>query len=495
MRSMKRTALSLLLALILCLSLAALPVLAETGAEEAAQSLNAMGLFAGVGNDEEGNPIFDLDRPATRLEALVMLIRLLGKEEEALACTAEHPFTDIPWGDRYVAYAYEQKLTNGMGETWFGAETEASAQMYLTFILRALGYKDTGDVVDFSYDNAVSYAEEKGLATAYEGEFDRGDIVLVSVDALDQPLKDSETTLIASLVEAGAVDAAAAAEQGFEVEVPEEPAEEPGITSEQGTKGLILTVTNQAGLVEAMNQTAPVEAVNIVESFTVSEDSGVSYEGDKLENYANVVVTVAEDVTLTVVKDGQLGVYWFTYEGDWETGTLPNGQFINNGTLVVEKDGWINGEFTENSGTVLVKDGGQCQTMPNLNTGTVTVETGGSYRTTQGQEAVNEGTVTIAEGANMVARFGSSIVNRGTLTVDGLLSIGYVYFDNIDGEPHEEVWLRNSGTLTGTGTARVYDALAEGDESENADRMLELMQEALGADTTLTLTVGVDTGV
>lgn len=356
--------------------------------------------------------------------------------------------------------------------------------MYLTFVLRALGYKD-GE--DFEYKTAWEKTDELGVtAGEYNAEnnktFDRGDMVCVSDSALEAEYKGEDSTLLEKLAKAGAVT------------LPEP--EEPGITVTQGADGLVIEVTNQAGLTEALDQTEKVAEINITEDLTVSEDSGVSYEGEKLEIYADVVMTVAEGVTITVVENGQIGVYWFSYEGDWETGTLPNGKFINKGTIVLEKEGWLNGEFTENSGTVLVKDGGQCQTMPNLNTGTVTVEPGGSYRTTQGQQAVNEGMITIAQGANMVSRFGSTIDNRGSLTVDGLLSVGFVYFEpQGEGmEGHEEFWFRNSGTLSGSGIVRVYDAFNEDGESEYDERMLELMREQLG-ETTLTVLVGVGTGV
>ena len=59
-------------------------VLAAKGpAEEAAQSLYEMGLFRGTGTEADGSPRFDLDRTLTRHEAAVMLVRLLGREQDA----------------------------------------------------------------------------------------------------------------------------------------------------------------------------------------------------------------------------------------------------------------------------------------------------------------------------------------------------------------------------------------------------------------------------
>ena len=59
-----------------------------------ASSLKTLGLFRG--SDTAYGEGFDLEKAPTRMEALIMLIRLLGEEKEALACTAPFPFTDIP---------------------------------------------------------------------------------------------------------------------------------------------------------------------------------------------------------------------------------------------------------------------------------------------------------------------------------------------------------------------------------------------------------------
>ena len=141
--------------------LAILPAAADAGRDVAyeeslAADLKQLGLFKGV---SETN--FDLKRAPTRLEALVMLIRILGKEQDALNETREHPFTDVPaWADAYVGYAYENGLTKGMSATKFGSG-DAGAGTYLTFVLRALGYSDT-DGADFTWDNPYGLARRIG---------------------------------------------------------------------------------------------------------------------------------------------------------------------------------------------------------------------------------------------------------------------------------------------------------------------------------------------
>ena len=71
------------------------------------RALEHMGLFLGT------NTGFQLESTADRAQGLIMFLRLLGLEDEALAYTGSCPFTDVKdhWAERYVAYGYSQGLT------------------------------------------------------------------------------------------------------------------------------------------------------------------------------------------------------------------------------------------------------------------------------------------------------------------------------------------------------------------------------------------------
>ena len=119
---------------------------ANDDAAEAANVLYELGLFQGTGTDADGKPVFDLGRAPTRHEAVTMLVRILGKEEEAKSGTWDIPFTDVSdWAKPYVGYAYANGLTSGTSATTFGGDVTVSATQYLTFILRALGYDSSTD--------------------------------------------------------------------------------------------------------------------------------------------------------------------------------------------------------------------------------------------------------------------------------------------------------------------------------------------------------------
>ncbi len=163
-----------------------------------ADDLKALGLFRGASDTD-----YALDRAPTRTEAVVMLLRILGRENEILSSDFSHPFTDVPeWADPYIGYAYTTGLSQGVSETEFGSGN-ASAAMYLTLVLRSLGYSDA-DGEDFTWDNPYTLSEELGiLQERVDTEnFLRGDVVTISHAALSAKFNGSEETLSDRLIAA-----------------------------------------------------------------------------------------------------------------------------------------------------------------------------------------------------------------------------------------------------------------------------------------------------
>ena len=179
-----------------------LEVSAEVDYNSAADALNVMGLFRG---DSSG---YSLERSATRTEGLVMFIRLLGEEDEALAFVGEHPFTDVDtWADCYVAYAYAKGYTKGISETLFGAANPIGAADYMTFLMRAMGYVEN---TDFAWKTAVDDAVDLGIINAAEAgiiiqSFLRCHVAYVSYYALYGKIAGERTTLLQKLVDNGSV--------------------------------------------------------------------------------------------------------------------------------------------------------------------------------------------------------------------------------------------------------------------------------------------------
>ena len=174
-----------------------------------ADALNQMGLFKGT---ETG---YQLDRAPTRGEAATMLVRLLGKETEALEKNYQTPFTDVQdWAKPYVGWLYENKLTSGTSETTYSTNSVCTAQMYSTFLLRTLGYSDTATNPDFTYANAIEKKKKKGvidIGNCDEDNFLRDHVVAMSYTALATEPKDAKyDNLLDKLVADGAIDSAKA---------------------------------------------------------------------------------------------------------------------------------------------------------------------------------------------------------------------------------------------------------------------------------------------
>lgn len=170
----------------------------------ALKSLNLFrGSFTGYGQG------FDLELVPTRLQALIMFIRVLGEEEQALAWTGTTHFTDISRGsdaEKYVGYAYEKGYTNGYSATQFKPGNPVNAGQYTEFVLRALGYSSAANT-DLS--DTMERAEVAGLLTAGETarlrteKFLRADLVYISYYALYARLPDSRDTLADALMDKG----------------------------------------------------------------------------------------------------------------------------------------------------------------------------------------------------------------------------------------------------------------------------------------------------
>lgn len=163
-----------------------------------ADDLKALGLFKGVSDTD-----YALDRAPTRIEAVVMLLRVLGKETAVQNLAYSHPFTDVPeWANAYIGYAYETGLAQGVSETEFGSGN-ASAAMYLTLVLRSLGYSDA-DGRDFTWQDPYTLASEIGVLHERVDieNFLRGDVVTISHAALSAKPNGSDEPLARQLIDA-----------------------------------------------------------------------------------------------------------------------------------------------------------------------------------------------------------------------------------------------------------------------------------------------------
>ncbi|MEG2138735.1 MAG: S-layer homology domain-containing protein [Oscillospiraceae bacterium] len=200
--------------LTLLLVIATLGGLLTTGAAaatdkqtRAARALSEMGLFRGY--DSTGDN-FGLDNTLTREQSLALLIRMKGEAAAAEAWTGALPYTDVAADNAllpYIGYGKEMGYTKGIGGGKFGGNQLVRMQEMTIFALRGLGYSDSGDSGDFSWDTALSTAVKVEMleSDVVISPFLRGDAVDILVGTLAANVKGQDYDLLSKLMNEGVV--------------------------------------------------------------------------------------------------------------------------------------------------------------------------------------------------------------------------------------------------------------------------------------------------
>lgn len=189
--------------LVLTLILSSVTCFAYTSADlRTADALNELGLFQGMG----GTKGYALDEGLTRAQGMTLLVRMIGKEEEAQNGTYTNKFTDVPtWAKGYVGYAYANGITQGRSETVFDPDGGMTDYMFLTLTLRALGYSDSGINALYTWDKPYDVAYDLGLIDRAVADvtFTRADAVQVFWNAMGVEINGTDDTLSDNLLDQG----------------------------------------------------------------------------------------------------------------------------------------------------------------------------------------------------------------------------------------------------------------------------------------------------
>jgi len=186
------------LLLVVCLLAACCTAFAanETDAMRAADALYLLGLFKGT---DKG---YELELPLTREQGVTMLIRAIGGEGAAAESADKCIFTDVyDWAKGYVGLAYADGITKGVSETKFGYGQPLTDAMFLTMLLRALGYEE-GEGKDFVWDKPYELAKKVGMIDydAEDQEFLRGDMAVIIYRMLHCQLNNKVDTIASELI-------------------------------------------------------------------------------------------------------------------------------------------------------------------------------------------------------------------------------------------------------------------------------------------------------
>ncbi len=153
---------------------------------------------------------FKPDKNITRAEASKILANSLGFEDDYEG--EELPFTDVPkdqWFYKYVAYAYEKEIINGMSPKEFWPQDNVTYEQFVKMVVCAIGeeYEALERGGTNWYTGYLELAEEKGLlegvTVRVKEKATRGDcakilynaykndyLVPVSYTSFEQPFED-----------------------------------------------------------------------------------------------------------------------------------------------------------------------------------------------------------------------------------------------------------------------------------------------------------------
>ena len=194
--------------------------------EAEAKKLYDLGLFQG-NSATSYEP--DLGTSLNRQAGLALAIRLMGKDAEVDAMTAEEISTQLAkivdadeiteWAKPYAAYAVKNGLTNGIDanilpNVKFGAQLDLTGKEFIYFVLKAMGYQ-------VAWDDVLTKAAAVGMLSAGDAVtfgttavLNRDSAVGIMASALGGTTS-AGVVLAQALVDAGAVSAEATAEAGF----------------------------------------------------------------------------------------------------------------------------------------------------------------------------------------------------------------------------------------------------------------------------------------
>ncbi len=158
----------------------------------AGEKLYELGLIKG---DENHNLMSS--SPIKREDAVIVIIRMLGLEDEARRYAGTSGFSDVPEGkyySPYIAYARAHGITNGMSEDYFGTGRYLNQKEMYAFLLKGLGYGD------LAWKNIYFDAKSAGLTDSLNADKAadiayRSDVYRVMLKSLDATVSGEGRTL------------------------------------------------------------------------------------------------------------------------------------------------------------------------------------------------------------------------------------------------------------------------------------------------------------
>ncbi|MGI6563753.1 MAG: S-layer homology domain-containing protein [Clostridia bacterium] len=214
MKSMRKLiAVAITLSILLTFSV---PALAVSPFSTPAEKCEALGVLLGSGNGVDAKY---LASATTRAQGATLLLRLMGKEDEAQAYEGKDNFKDIvgnEWFASRLAYlkANPQLGFGGYPDGTFQPNKIMTVAEFNKVLVTVLGY--TQDV-DYTWSSVMNFSRNLGLKSFYDGNkpLTNNDVAISIIDALVIKKKGTNTTLTEFLINEGVINAAVADSVGL----------------------------------------------------------------------------------------------------------------------------------------------------------------------------------------------------------------------------------------------------------------------------------------
>ena len=201
---------AIVLSLIILLTVT-LPVQAVSPSSSAAAKCEALGVLIGAGS---GVTAQYLSMATTRAQGATLLLRLMGKEDEAKAYAGKANFSDVvgnEWFAPLLAYlkANPNLGFDGYPDGTFRPNKIMTVAEFNKVLMTCLGFRQD---VDYIWANVMNYARNLGLLSFSDGSKSliNNDIAMLIIDALAIRKKGVDETLVEFLIAQGVINAVVA---------------------------------------------------------------------------------------------------------------------------------------------------------------------------------------------------------------------------------------------------------------------------------------------
>lgn len=173
-----------------------LPIVATAEKEDlflsSGKTLEALEILQG---DNDGDLM--LNKILNRQDMVVLISRLYKEETKAKAFLVKPKFTDVTDENYipYIGWSVDKGLIKGMGDNTFGFGQNTTVHQFQSLLMRVLGYDEESALWNSVPELAVKLGIMEGLDNNYKDNLSRGQMAVMTLNALKLTKRGSTVTL------------------------------------------------------------------------------------------------------------------------------------------------------------------------------------------------------------------------------------------------------------------------------------------------------------